>query len=109
MIHGFVEYSLVSYWDELKKVNSLILLFFFGWGGDKKGTITMVMSKVLRAFGDSCKDFDIPEDSEWASELIKEGFTLEFMKNALIRPILSLKNPQLLLDWWRKVGHCRWI
>ena len=25
MIHGFVEYSLVSYWDELKKVNSLIL------------------------------------------------------------------------------------
>jgi len=77
MIHGFVEYSLVSYWDELKK--------------------------VLRAFGDSCKDFDIPEDSEWASELIKEGFTLEFMKNALIRPILSLKNPQLLLDWWRKV------
>merc|ERR1711934_392761 len=77
MIHGFVEYSLVSYWDELKK--------------------------VLRAFGDSCKDFDIPEDSEWASELIKEGFTLEFMKNALIRPILSLRNPQLLLDWWRKV------
>ena len=52
-----------------------------------------------------CKDFDIPEDSEWASELIKEGFTLEFMKNALIRPILSLRNPQLLLDWWRKVRH----
>ena len=22
MIHGFVEYSLVSYWDELKKVNT---------------------------------------------------------------------------------------
>ena len=77
MIHGFVEYSLVSYWDELKK--------------------------VLRAFGDSCKDFDIPEGSEVASELIKEGFTLEFMKNAVIRPLLSLKNPQLLLDWWRKV------
>ena len=68
-------------------------------------TIFGVMSKVLRAFGDSCKDFDIPEDSELASELIKEGFTLEFMKNALIRPILSLRNPQLLLDWWRKVRH----
>lgn len=77
MIHGFVEYSLVTYWDELKK--------------------------VLRAFGDSCKDFDIPDCSEVASELIKEGFTLEFMKNAIIRPILSLRNPQLLLDWWRKV------
>ena len=77
MIHGFVEYSLVTYWDELKK--------------------------VLRAFGDTCKDFDIPECSEVASELIKEGFTLEFMTNAVIRPILNLKNPQLLLDWWKKV------
>ena len=65
--------------------------------------IPILTSQVLRAFGDSCKDFDIPEDSEWASELIKEGFTLEFMKNALIRPILSLRNPELLLDWWRKV------
>ena len=65
--------------------------------------IPILTSQVLRAFGDSCKDFDIPEDSEWASDLIKEGFTLEFMKNALIRPILSLRNPELLLDWWRKV------
>lgn len=77
MIHGFVEYSLVTYWDELKK--------------------------VLRAFGDSCTDFEIPEESEIASELIKEGFSLEFMKNAIIRPILSLKNRDLLLDWWKKV------
>merc|ERR1719376_107492 len=77
MIHGFVEYSLVHYWDELKK--------------------------VLGAFGDKSSDFDIPEDSEWAAELIKEGFTLEFMKNALIKPVLSLKNKDLLLDWWKKV------
>jgi len=77
MIHGFVEYSLVHYWDELKK--------------------------VLGAFGDKCSDFDIPEDSEWAAELIKEGFTLEFMKNALIKPVLSLKNKDFLLDWWKKV------
>merc|ERR1719193_2010728 len=77
MIHGFVEYSLVTYWDSLKA--------------------------VFKAFGDKCTDFSVPEDSEWASELIKEGFTLEFMKNALIRPILSLKNPQLLLDWFEKV------
>jgi len=77
MIHGFVEYSLVHYWDELKK--------------------------VLGAFGDKCSDFEIPEDSEWAAELIKEGFTLEFMKNALIKPVLSLKNKDLLLDWWKKV------
>jgi len=77
MIHGFVEYSLVHYWDTLKK--------------------------VLAAFGDKCSDFDIPEDSEWASELIKEGFTLEFMKNALIKPVLSLKNKEVLLEWWKKV------
>jgi len=77
MIHGFVEYSLVHYWDELKK--------------------------VLGAFGDKCSDFEIPEDSEWAAEMIKEGFTLEFMKNALIKPVLSLRNKDLLLDWWKKV------
>merc|ERR1719507_2631881 len=56
MIHGYVDYSLVHYWDELKK--------------------------VLACFGDA---------------LIKEGFTLEFMKNALIKPVLSLRNKDLLL------------
>ena len=35
-------------------------------------------------------------------ELIKEGFTIEFMKNALIRPVLSLKNRKILMRWWRK-------
>ena len=39
----------------------------------------------MKAFGDSCSDFDLPENSEWAAELVKEGFTLEFMKNAIIR------------------------
>ena len=58
---------------------------------------------MLACFGDSCKDFDIIEDSDFAAELIKEGFTLEFMKNALIKPVLSLKNKGLLLDWWRQV------
>ena len=67
----------VHYWDELKK--------------------------VLGCFGDSCKDFDIIEDSDFGAALIKEGFTLEFMKNALIKPVLSLKNKNLLLDWWKQV------
>jgi len=81
MIHGFVEYSLVEYWDSLKE--------------------------VLKAFGDSCSDFKLPENSEWAAELIKEGFTLEFMKNAIIRPVLSLKNKDLLMEWFQKLtsGH----
>ena len=77
MIHGYVDYSLVHYWDELKK--------------------------VIGAFGDKTANFDIPDDSEWAAELIKEGFTLEFMKNALIKPVLSLRSKAALLDWWRKV------
>jgi len=77
MIHGFVEYSLVQYWDALKK--------------------------VLKAFDVKCSDFGLPEVSEWATELIKEGFTLEFMKNAIIRPTLSLKNKPLLLDWFKKL------
>ena len=67
----------VHYWDELKK--------------------------VLACFGDSCKDFDIVEDSDFGAALIKEGFTLEFMKNALIKPVLSLRNKDLLLDWWKQV------
>ena len=68
---------LVHYWDELKK--------------------------VIGCFGDTCKDFDLIEDSDFAVEVIKEGFTLEFMKNALIKPVLSLRNKELLLSWWRRV------
>ena len=67
----------VHYWDELKK--------------------------VIGCFGDSCKDFNLIEDSDFAVEVIKEGFTLEFMKNALIKPVLSLRNKELLLNWWRRV------
>ena len=61
------------------------------------------MKKVIGCFGDSCKDFDLIEDSDFAVEVIKEGFTLEFMKNALIKPVLSLRNKELLLSWWRRV------
>lgn len=43
------------------------------------------------------------EDSDFGAELIKEGFTLEFMKNALIKPVLSLKSKEKLLDWWKQV------
>ena len=57
----------------------------------------------MACFGDSCKDFDIVEDSDFGAALIKEGFTLEFMKNALIKPVLSLRNKELLLDWWKQV------
>ena len=57
----------------------------------------------MACFGDSCKDFDIVEDSDFGAALIKEGFTLEFMKNALIKPVLSLRNKDLLLDWWKQV------
>jgi hypothetical protein len=39
----------------------------------------------MQTFGARCEEFDLPEDSDWAAELIKEGFTLEFMKNAIIR------------------------
>ena len=67
----------VHYWDELKK--------------------------VIGCFGDSCKDFNLIEDSDFAVEVIKEGFTLEFMKNALIKPVLSLRNKELLLSWWKRV------
>jgi len=59
---------------------------------------------VLKAFGDNVTDFNLPENSEWAAEIIKEGFTLEFMKNAIIRPVLSLRNKDLLLEWFNKVS-----
>ena len=58
---------------------------------------------MLSCFGDSCDDFGLEEHPEVATEIIKEGFTLEFMKNALIKPVLSLKNKKLLLDWWKEV------
>ena len=76
MIHGFVEFSVETYWDKLRE--------------------------VLGAFGDKFKDFHLPESSDDGIGLIKEGFTFEFMKNALIRPVLSLKNRKSLMRWWRK-------
>ena len=77
MIHGFVEYTCAVYWDKL--------------------------SEVLKAFGDNFSDFNLPERPEEGVDLIKEGFTLEFMKNALIRPVLSLKSRKKLMKWWTKV------
>ena len=77
MIHGFVEYTCGVYWGKL--------------------------SDVLKAFGDSFSDFNLPESPEQGADLIKEGFTLEFMKNALIRPVLSLKSRRKLMKWWSKV------
>ena len=66
MIHGFVEYSLGTYWEELRQ--------------------------VLQTFGDKFSDFKLPDDLVAAVDLLKQGFTFEFMKNALIRPVLSLRN-----------------
>ena len=81
MIHGFVEYSLGVYWEELRK--------------------------VLQTFGDQFSDFGLPDDVGSGVDLIKQGFTFEFMKNALIRPVLSLRNRKSLMRWWKKVkkGH----
>ena len=76
MIHGFIEFSVQTYWEKLRE--------------------------VLGAFGDKFSDYSLPDSSQEGVELIKEGFTIEFMKNALIRPVLSLKNRKILMRWWRK-------
>ena len=77
MVHGFVEFSVQTYWDKLRE--------------------------VLGAFGDKFSDLHLPESSDKGVELIKEGFTIEFMKNALVRPVLFLKNRKSLMRWWRKL------
>ena len=77
MVHGFVEFSVQTYWDKLRE--------------------------VLGAFGHKFSDLHLPESSDKGVELIKEGFTIEFMKNALVRPVLSLKNRKSLMSWWRKL------
>ena len=77
MVHGFVDFSVETYWDKLRE--------------------------VLGAFGDKLNDLHLPQSSDNGVQLIKEGFTIEFMKNALIRPVLSLKNRKCLMRWWRKI------
>ena len=77
MVHGFVDFSVETYWDKLRE--------------------------VLGAFGDKLSDLHLPQSSDNGVQLIKEGFTIEFMKNALIRPVLSLKNRKCLMRWWRKI------
>ena len=77
MIHGFVDYSIQSYVEQLKC--------------------------VIEAFGDNMSDMSLPTCPVEFGELIKKGFLLEFMRSALIRPVLTLKNRTLLMRWWRKV------
>ena len=54
-------------------------------------------------FGDTFHDFSLPDNPAAGVELVKEGFTLEFMKNALVRPVLFMKSRKTLMRWWRKV------
>ena len=54
-------------------------------------------------FGDTFHDFSLPDNPAAGMELVKEGFTLEFMKNALVRPVLFMKSRKTLMRWWRKV------
>ena len=77
MMHGFVDYSLETYCTKLRE--------------------------VLAAFGHELRDFQLPDNPTSAIELIKQGFTFEFMKSALIRPVLLLKSRTKLLKWWKKV------
>ena len=53
-------------------------------------------------FGDTFHDFSLPDNPAGGVELVKEGFTLEFMKNALIRPVLFMKSRRTLMRWWRR-------
>ena len=52
-------------------------------------------------------DFKLPESSEWAAEIIKEGFTLEFMKNAIIRynNIFREATLNVVLFGWRNIDR----
>jgi hypothetical protein len=89
-------FFVVCYWDELKKV--LKVRYRKEKSEEMRKTHHLVPSIKIKSyfcvktFGDRCEDFGIPEESEWAAELIKEGFTLEFMKNAIIRKQIQIRK-----------------
>ena len=79
MIKGFVDHSINTYSEKLRS--------------------------VLHAFGENFSDMNFPENDDEFRDLIKKGFLLEFMKSALINPVLTLRDPKLLFRWWKKIKN----
>lgn len=57
--------------------------------------------KHLRCFGLRPEEVGLPGDDYDAVCLIKKGFVLEFLKVAVLNPIISIRNPDLLLEWFQ--------
>ena len=46
-------------------------------------------------------NFGLPVDEYDAVMLIKRGFVYEFMRVALVKPLMSMKNTDTLIAWFR--------
>ena len=67
----FLEFSMQTYWRQL--------------------------DRVLQQFGWDVAGAGLPAEPAAASQLIRQGFTFEFLKNALVRPVLRIRSHSAVL------------
>ena len=48
------------------------------------------------------EDLDLPEDLPGFGRLLQRSLVLEFLVVTVIKPIVSLKNPEALLRWHKE-------
>ena len=58
--------------------------------------------KFIRGYGlDPGEDFGLPTDEYDAVMLIKRGFVYEFLRVALVKPLLAMQNQDKLYAWFK--------
>ena len=60
------------------------------------------LKNVLESFNCTMEDLDLPEDLPGFGRLLQRSLVLEFLVVTVIKPIVSLKNPEALLRWHKE-------
>eukprot|EP00095_Tigriopus_kingsejongensis_P006899 maker-scaffold126_size328755-snap-gene-0.10 protein:Tk06899 transcript:maker-scaffold126_size328755-snap-gene-0.10-mRNA-1 annotation:"AGAP001552-PA" len=60
------------------------------------------LRNVLESFGYSYADLDLPTDFQGFASLLKKCLVLEFLIVTVIKPIMSLDNPEKLRQWHKE-------
>ena len=61
------------------------------------------LTNVLETFGNTLGDHQLPENLADFRSLIRRGFVLEFLIVTVLRPVMSITNPEVFLNWHKKL------
>ena len=102
-VDTFLDYSVAFYHQvgtpiEIQEMGSVLLTKLYC-------LILLLLQELLkhiRGYGlDPAADFDLPVDEYDAVMLIKRGFVYEFMRVALVKPLVSMQNAEKLGQWFK--------